>query len=293
MNTAYFHLPGLFEFYELYKRFLEIYENHRAFFYDFVKIASIYGSRAECIWSGGRIGGYDDVKESLELLNKYDISARLTFSNSLIEEKHLKDKYCNEMMSLLSKKDGVIIHSELLLDYLKKKYPEVYFISSTTKVITDFNELKKELERDDFSYVVPDFRFNKAFNKLNSLNEKEKAKVEFLLNECCYIGCKTRKECYENVSRQALDNDVDDYRCSAPDGKDGYIFSKAMKNPSFISLDDIRDIYLPLGFKNFKVEGRGLGSAIVFEMLLYYLVKPEYHLRVRELMYLDSNLDIF
>ena len=95
------------------------------------------------------------------------------------------------------------------------------------------------------------------------------------------------------MSRQALDNDVDDYRCSAPDGKDGYIFSKAMKNPSFISLDDIRDIYLPLGFKNFKVEGRGLGSAIVFEMLLYYLVKPEYHLRVRELMYLDSNLDIF
>ena len=51
--------------------------------------------------------------------------------------------------------------------------------------------------------------------------------------------------------------------------------------------------YLPQGFTSFKIEGRGLGSALVLEFLLYYLTKPEYQLRVREEIYLDSMLDLF
>ena len=56
---------------------------------------------------------------------------------------------------------------------------------------------------------------------------------------------------------------------------------------------DIRKIYLPGGFSNFKIEGRGLGSALILEFLLYYMTKPEYQLRVREEIYLDNMLDLF
>ena len=73
----------------------------------------------------------------------------------------------------------------------------------------------------------------------------------------------------------------------------GYLFSKAMKNPGFIGIDDIRNIYLPMGFSNFKIEGRGLGSALILEFLLYYMTKPEYQIHVREKIYLDSMLDLF
>ena len=66
-----------------------------------------------------------------------------------------------------------------------------------------------------------------------------------------------------------------------------------MKNPAFIGTDDIRDKYLPKGFENFKIEGRSLGSAVVLEILLYYMIKPEYRLKVREEIYLDSSLDLF
>lgn len=66
-----------------------------------------------------------------------------------------------------------------------------------------------------------------------------------------------------------------------------------MKNPAFIGIEDIRKIYLPMGFQNFKIEGRGLGSALILEFLLYYMTKPEYQLTVREEIYLDSMLDIF
>ena len=65
-----------------------------------------------------------------------------------------------------------------------------------------------------------------------------------------------------------------------------------MKNPGFIGIEDIQSTYLPMGFTNFKIEGRGLGSALILEFLLYYMTKPEYQLTVREEIYLDNMLDL-
>ena len=61
----------------------------------------------------------------------------------------------------------------------------------------------------------------------------------------------------------------------------------------FIGVDDMKNSYLPMGFSNFKIEGRGLGSALILEFLLYYMTKPEYQLQVREEIYLDNMLDLF
>ena len=173
-----------------------------------------------------------------------------------------------------------------------KTYPQLYFISSTTKVLTGFSQLRQELEREEFSYVVPDFRLNRAFAQLDALPQALKDKTEFLSNECCWFGCKDRKVCYETVSRKNLGEAVE-HRCTAPGAAEGYRFSRAMENPGFIGIDDIRSRYLPMGFSNFKLEGRGLGSALILEFLLYYLTKPEFQLRVREEIYLDSMLDLF
>lgn len=294
-KNAVFHLPGLFEFYEFYRVFLPLWREHREYFYDHCEIGSIYGAPADCIWGGGRVEiGTAKPQEVLALLREYGISARLTFSNSLLREEHLSDKRCSELCSLFedSGKNGIIVHSELLLEYLEKKYPGFYFVSSTTKVLTDFSALRDELNRDDFRFVVPDFRLNKDFEHLSTLSEVQKDKVEFLCNECCRFGCSDRKACYEAVSRKNLGEEIE-FRCQAPNGKDGYRFSKAMQNPGFIGIEDIRETYLPMGFSNFKIEGRGLGSALILEFLLYYLTRPEYQLAVREEIYLDNMLDLF
>ena len=297
-SKAEFHLPGLFEFYEFYRVFLPIFRSHREFFYDWADIASIYGAPADCIWGGGRVSnGEADPRQVLSLLDEYGISARLTFSNSLLQQEHLSDKKCNTLCSLFANgsktRNGIIIHSDVLLDHLKAHYPEFYFVSSTTKVLTDFQQFVSEVDRKEFLYVVPDFRLNKMFDQLRTLSAVQKDKVEFLCNECCWFGCKDRKACYENVSRKNLGLTGNDFPCRAPDGSNGYRFSKAMKNPGFISVLDIQNIYLPMGFSNFKIEGRGLGSALLLEFLLYYMVRPEFHLQVREEIYLDSMLDLF
>ena len=286
MRKAVYHLPGLFEFYELYRVFLPLFRKHRDWFYEESEIGSIYGAPSDCLWGGGRVeNGECNPREALALLEEYGMSARLTFSNSLLEEKHLADARCNALCTLFEKSDvpnGVIVHSELLTAYLRKNYPGLYLVSSTTKVLTDFELLRAETARAEFRYVVPDFRLNKAFAQLNTLTDAQKDKTEFLCNECCWFGCKDRKKCYEAVSRKNLGLDGMEHHCTAPGAQNGYRFSEAMKNPGFIRTEEIRSTYLAMGFTNFKIEGRGLGSALILEFLLSYLTKPDFQINVRE-----------
>ena len=276
---AVYHLPGLFEFYDLYKVFLPLFRSHRDWFYEWCGIGSIYGAPAGCRWGGGRAGfGEAEPEAAAALMREYGISARLTFSNTLLREEDLTDDGCNRLCTLFDHNGpvpgGVILSSDLLLDYLQKMYPGFYFGASTTKVPTDF-------------------RLNKAWDRLGTLNREEKDKVEFLCNEACWFECPDRKACYENVSRKNLGEDCEEHRCVSPYAQRGYRFSDAMKNPGFIGIREIREIYLPMGFRHFKIEGRSLGSAMILEFLLHYLTCPEYQLRVREEIYLDSSLDLF
>ena len=296
--TAYYHLPGLFEFYELYRVFLPLFRAHREYFYDWCAIGSLYGAPEGCLWGGGRVGsGNADARNVLALTREYAVSARLTFSNSLLKKEHLADARCNALCRLFAEgggaRNGVIVHSDLLLDYLRTRYPQLYFVSSTTKVITDFSQLRQELERAEFRCVVPDFRLNKKFDALRALPQALKDKTEFLCNECCRFDCRDRQACYEAVSRKNLGEAAPEHRCAAPDAAEGYRFSKAMENPGFIGVQDIVRTYLPMGFSQFKLEGRGLGSAMVLEFLLPSMTKPEHQLRVREAIYLDAMLDLF
>ena len=171
--VAHYHLPGLFEFYDFYRAFLPLYRRHREYFYDWCDIASLYGAPEGCLWGGGRIGsGNCDPRDVLALTREYGISARLTFSNSLLRPEHLADRGCNRLCRLFAgsagPQNGVIVHSELLLEHLRSVYPELYLVSSTTKVLTDFAALRQELERPEFRCVVPDFRLNRAFDRLDT-----------------------------------------------------------------------------------------------------------------------------
>ena len=138
-SIAYYHLPGLFEFYELYREFLPLFRKHREYFYDWCEIGSIYGAPADLYlgWRPWQVSENMEPEEVLELMQEYGISSRLTFSNSLLREEHLSDKRCNELCALFKKnvenketkvkKNGVIVYSDLLLEYLKKNYPGLVF----------------------------------------------------------------------------------------------------------------------------------------------------------------------
>ena len=98
---------------------------NRDLFYDDVKITSCYDS-FPCIWNGGRIkfGDFsdDEVRNTVLLYNSRGISLRYTFTNCLLEEKHLDDKNGNTILDITRKyqliPNGVNINSPLLMKYI-------------------------------------------------------------------------------------------------------------------------------------------------------------------------------
>ena len=94
-NTAYFHLPGLFEFYELYRRFLPLFYTHREYFYDWCEIGSVYGAPEDCLWGGGRVeAGEADPEGVFTLTQEYGISrAKRPFNGRLDKSKLVENGF--------------------------------------------------------------------------------------------------------------------------------------------------------------------------------------------------------
>ena len=284
-KEAIFHLPGLFRFTKLYEVLLAGYTQHRDMFKDNVKIGSIYGSPT-VIWNGGRvIMNCLYSKAQLEMIRNftehYNIPARFTFTNCLLEEKHLHDTYGNLVLDIFNTgKNEIICNSELLENYIRKNYGDNYkYISSTTKRLTDSSKQDEELKKD-YYLVVLDYDHNKDYDYLKNIENKDKC--ELLCNPICTAKCRLRSQHYEDISRYQLTFD--------DGGKPPCSYVKvdtlwaAMKQANFISPEDINETYLPMGFSNFKLEGRTAHPLDFIETLLYYLIKDEYHTEVRSYM---------
>ena len=149
-----FYVPGAFTIpMELLSYLNEAYKNHKEMLRDNINIGCIYGSPG-VIWNGGHyINGLlstyelEDFKHTLE---EWDIPLRFTFSNSLIEEKHLHDFFSNQLVEMFATgKNEIICNSPLLEDYLRNKYGDTYkYISSTTKCLEGISEQVDEIDKD-------------------------------------------------------------------------------------------------------------------------------------------------
>lgn len=282
-----FHLPGLFRLTKIYEMLLQGLKESPHMFKDNIKIGSIYGSPT-VIWNGGRlIINCLYPKEQLELIRDFmthhNVPARFTFTNCLLEEKHLYDTYGNLLLELYNTGNNEIIcNSELLENYIREKYGDRYrYISSTTKRLTDKNKQNEEVKKD-YHLIVLDYDYNKDFEYLKSIENKEKC--ELLCNPICAAGCKLRSKHYEDISRLQLN--FDDCGTAPCNFVRVDTLWAAKKQKNFISPEDINDTYLPMGFTNFKLEGRTAHPLDLIEVLLYYLVKDEYQTEVRS--YLQS-----
>ncbi len=74
------------------------------------------------------------ARDALALAQEYGVSARLTFSNSLLREEHLSDRkmQCTLRAVFAGKRraERRIVHSELLTDHLRTRYPALYRVVS-------------------------------------------------------------------------------------------------------------------------------------------------------------------
>ena len=297
----YFHIPDFTRHFNLNFMLLMLMKKFPDCFRDGVQIASMYGEFPSSQWNGGRcMGGIFEkkqIKQIIQMLNQEGISLRYTFTNPLIEEQHLDDPHCNDCLKMAEtpdKRNGVILTSPVLEAYIRSHYPGFQITSSTCKQITDYDKLVEELDKD-YDYVVLDYNFNNQWETLEQLPHKEK--VELLVNAVCPPACPRRHEHYQYLARtqlrysehlktkgpQAAFHNPERFTCPHSER----LLYDTTGFSTHITPDDIYEKYVPMGFRNFKIEGRSGLSFNVMETYIYYLVKPEYRDKIR-LMYLLS-----
>ena len=288
-----FHIPDFLKHFRLNLVLMTTMRSNPEWFRDGVKIASVYGAFPPSLWNGGRaaLGAVDErtIREVLNTYNKDGIPCRFTFTNPVIKEEHLGDPFCNAVMRIADNGlNEVIVNSPLLEDYIRKNYPNYKITSSTCKQIRDFDELCAELGKD-YKYVVLDYNFNNKFDILEKLPHKEKC--EILINAVCADNCPRRGEHYrfigefqrENCNPQMMES-IKSGWAKIPEWNCPHMKNTAFtrrKSANHLTVENLYNKYVPMGFTNFKIEGRGNNCVDLVEQYVYFMAKPEYRDVVR------------
>ena len=282
-KKVYWHLPGFFVNFYLNQVIINLMKQYPEKFNDGYEIGSVYGTFPGAIWNGGRavygVSAKSEMEQIISTYNRFRVPVRFTWTNSILEEKHVYDTYCNLIMDIANNgKNQVLVNTKVLEDYLKENYPNFEYISSTTKRLLSLDNIKEELDKG-YKLVVLDYDLNHNEEVLTEL-EPFADKIEILVDEICYPNCPKRVNHYKDESLRQLTFDKGtSFNC--PNKKTAPSFSEAMKRPAFISKEDI-GAYIDRGYVNFKLVGRGLPREMVLESYLYYLVKDDSRDFIRE-----------
>ena len=295
-----FHLPGLRANFPINMLLVKMMKTYPEYFREGIEIGSFFGEFPTSKWNGGRFCGGDQcnaeyIRQVIKAINAEGISVRFTYTNPLITEVDLADPYCN--FCLLEANNGmneVIVVSPLLEEYIRECYPDFKITSSTCKEIRDIDGVNAELEKD-YNLVVLDYNLNNRFELLEQIKRKDKC--ELLVNACCVPDCPRRGEHYRFLAKQeeiALQNrelpankqkTIPSWYCEYGENTSLYVSKNYVTH---ISPDDIWEKYVPMGFNQFKLEGRTANLFLLIDTYAYYFAKPEFRDEMR--FVLTTNL---
>lgn len=250
-------------------------------------IKYVFGS-IPCIMQGGRISflpwTLEDAFKIIDEYNSRNIGCRLTFSNNLLTKEDLKDYTSNKLLEYINKTDinGVIISSDLLVNYIKAEYPNLQTIASQIKPSVEVglgddkdtvNYYNKLFDMYDIVVINPAKIYNDIFLK----NIKCKNRVEFIVNHRCHPNCQKAKYHYEyqiHLYKEQIINgmNVDYYNMKLNDISMNCesIMNHDYKGIMF-SQHDIEKL-IDFGFIHFKLEGRHLSNERFFQDLDQYIL---------------------
>lgn len=282
-----FHLPGLRANFPVNILLVKMMKKYPEYFREGLEIASFFGEFPTSKWNGGRFCGGDQcgteyIRGVIRTINEEGIPIRFTYTNPLITEEDLSDPYCN--FCLKEADNGlneVIVVSPILEQYIREKYPKYKITSSTCKELKDIDAVNAELDKD-YNIVVLDYNLNNNFDFLEQIQKKEKC--ELLANCCCVPNCPRRGEHYRFMAEQeqiCLRNrtlpankqvQIPAWYCEWGEHSSLYLKKEFSTH---ISPDDIWNKYVPMGFHQFKLEGRTANLFLLIDTYAYYFAKPE------------------
>lgn len=250
---------------------------HDFFFKIFgLKLIRLVHGAPLCLWNSGRVlprllCSAEQIRDAGKAYAQRGIAIDLTFSNHLLTEEHVKDETGNAILTFFARNNpsggnSVIMASEALYAHVKKNYPTLRTVSSIIKVAVEHGRGKADYyrrlaERFDKVMIHPDDAWN--FPMLEQLEDKER--YEILVNEYCVRGCKIRHLHYRSLSQSAINyfgaKDEEFEKLFPKNGCSDIrqLLSDREHGTTALATDEIRRLY-DMGFRKFKVQGRGMAN---------------------------------
>jgi len=281
MNTnekIHFYVPDFYKNAALYMLLADFIEHIPQWFYDDFDIAAAYGSFPNCIWNGGRTS-FDYINRHvmdkvIEELNNRNIAVRFTFTNPLIEEKHLNDTFANVCLKAADNgKNEVLVNTNVIEEYIRNNYPGFKIISSTTKCLKTIKEVEAELDKD-YYLVVLDSALN---NDPEIFNISKRDRLEVLVDHFCRVNCPNRVNHYIEVGKSQMEFTNPNINCPYVHAT----FEEVMNREHSITRERMENQFIKGGFKHFKLDGRSVPPEKLVDSILYYMVLPEYREKVK------------
>jgi len=271
----HYYIPDFFWHYHVNLKLLELMRDEPQMFHDDFEIGAVFGNFPNCIWNGGRPFmsrhvNADEMRAISERFNSFGIPLRLTMTNTLLKKTDCYDRYSNYIMKNLNNGfNQVIVGSSILEEHIRCEYPQYPVVKSILAAENVYYD-----DSDKYFMSVLARSKNADMEFLKSIENKNK--IEILINDTCTLACDRRYEHYKMLNlHQIYEND----QCS------GLICPYISENrrPSFytnpltITREKIKEIYEPIGFQHFKIDGRGnrYSMRIVLDYA-HYMVRPEY-----------------
>ena len=283
-DTVNFYIPGFdLKFLGFYRSMIAYMREFPYRFMDNIQIPALYGSFNNMIWNGGRIRrgmqtSYDEMRDAINAVNGMGVSVRYTYTNSVLEEKHLSDTLCNLSMELADNgKNEVLVNSPILEKYLREHYPNFKYILSTTACERDVGKINEATKKYDL--VVIDWRDNKNMDFLEKIEDK--GKIEILIDEKCPSGCKMRKFDYELGSKQncykIAPSEIKLFECLRSKADVNAFYRSLKNNPDTdLTFSELYGTYYDMGFRHFKLLGRNEKDYLTeLESYIYYMTAPD------------------
>lgn len=246
-----------------------------------------------CEWNSGRVLKHlmRDAEEIRTAGLEYEarnIAVYLTFTNLLLKEQHIKDAIGNAICIFFSRhnptgRNGIILANDLLRDHIRKEYPTLKLISSILKITNTggkgkLDAYKRLADEYDEVMVHPDDVLN--YNLLEKIEDKERHIL--LINEYCIRQCPMRAYHYKTLSESALSfMSFDNSNFEARQATNGCrslhtLLTDEQKSVLALNTPEIKRLR-DMGFRHFKVQGRGHANAsgILFDLLRLVLRNDE------------------
>ena len=263
-----------------------------------IPIAYVFGS-IPCLMQGGHVNAHNlKLNDAFKILDQYDeleIGCRLTFSNHLLEKRDLKEKKSNRLLEYLNDKKkrnhGVIVSSDNLAAYIRKKYPNLQLIASVIKPAVEVGWGKETPEYynhlfDLYDIVVVNITRADDPGFLEQISHPEKC--EFIANSHCYPNCKYSAKHYELAAQlgiaQATYMETPTIQLHRLERLCKEQRAKKPLMGTNLSFEKINQL-IELGFLHYKIEGRNFPSETLLRDLGDYVFHTPYFNRFLHAIY--------